>query len=246
MSPSTVTPVRLTASSCTGASHTGSWVSRSIAATCESNGPASDPEPDDGDEDSATASGRGCGRAVGRVVAEPLRVDQDASLRMSRRWPATRKVRSRARRSRAPGRSRCPPRRSSPGRPRRWTSRRRPVGRARTSRSVRRAGRRDATPLGTGAAPHRSRTPCARRRPGTAPTPRSPAPTRRRRGVLAPPRPAPTGRPRPEAGGVDVRRRARGRAKPRHSRGREPKRRQPEGATIGASRIRSTMLIGAR
>ncbi len=62
VSPSTVTPVRLTASSCTGASHTGSWVSRSIAATCESNGPASDPEPDEGD---------GLGVASGDGVAVP-------------------------------------------------------------------------------------------------------------------------------------------------------------------------------
>ena len=51
VSPSTVTPVRLTSSSGTGASHTASRVSRSIAATCESNEPASDPEPGDGEDD---------------------------------------------------------------------------------------------------------------------------------------------------------------------------------------------------
>ena len=42
MSPSTVTPVRLTALSGTGASHTGLRVSRSIAATWESNEPGPD------------------------------------------------------------------------------------------------------------------------------------------------------------------------------------------------------------
>ena len=46
MSPSTVTPVRLTACSGTGASHTGLRVSRSIAATCESNEPAPDGDAD--------------------------------------------------------------------------------------------------------------------------------------------------------------------------------------------------------
>ncbi len=39
VSPATVTPVRLTSFSASGASHAGLCVARSIAATCESNDP---------------------------------------------------------------------------------------------------------------------------------------------------------------------------------------------------------------
>ena len=78
MSPSTVTPVRLTACSGTGASHTGLRVSRSIAATCESNEPAPD---GDGDGLGRARARRRSRARPGRRVAEPLRVDQDPSAR---------------------------------------------------------------------------------------------------------------------------------------------------------------------